>query len=82
MEKKGTIYTEPDTDNPTYALGIEGPGIYETAKYADVFLVHVVSCNPMLKTLKSATALAVWFLMKWRAGLWNKGMRVKLQNNV
>jgi len=37
MEKKGTIYTEPGTENPTYRpLGLEVPGIAETSGWGDV----------------------------------------------
>jgi len=37
MEKKGTIYTEPGSENPTYRpLGLEVPGLAETAGWGDV----------------------------------------------
>jgi Pyruvate/2-oxoacid:ferredoxin oxidoreductase delta subunit len=37
MEKKGTLYTEPGTDNPSYRpLGLEVPGILETSGWGDV----------------------------------------------
>jgi electron transport complex protein RnfB len=37
MEKKGTIYTEPGSDNPIYRpLGLEVPGLAETSGWGDV----------------------------------------------
>jgi len=37
MEKKGTIYTEPGSENPTYRpLGLEVPGLAETSGWGDV----------------------------------------------
>ena len=36
MQQKGTIYTEPGSENPVYRpLGIEYPGLYETAVWTD-----------------------------------------------
>jgi len=36
MQKKGTLYTEPVSEDPIYRpLGIEYPGLYETAAWAD-----------------------------------------------
>lgn len=37
MEKKGTIYTEPGSENPIYRpLGLEVPGLAETSAWGDV----------------------------------------------
>lgn len=37
MEQKGTIYTEPGSDNPIYRpLGLEVPGLAETSGWGDV----------------------------------------------
>lgn len=37
MRKKGTIYTEPCSEDPVYRpLGLEYPGIYETSVWADM----------------------------------------------
>lgn len=37
MEEKGTIYTEPGSENPTYRpLGLEVPGLAETSGWGDV----------------------------------------------
>lgn len=37
MEKKGTIYTEPGSEDPTYRpLGLEVPGLAETSGWGDV----------------------------------------------
>jgi ferredoxin len=37
MERKGTIYTQPGSDNPTYRpLGLEVPGLAETSAWGDV----------------------------------------------
>jgi hypothetical protein len=36
MKEKGTMYIEPDSDNPTYRpLGMELPGLIETQTYRD-----------------------------------------------
>ena len=37
MEKKGTLYTEPGSDDPVYRpLGLEVPGLAETAGWGDM----------------------------------------------
>ncbi len=45
MEKKGTLYTEPGSEDPTYRpLGMEAPGLAETSAWGDV-------SNPFKKRL-------------------------------